>query len=99
MFPRCFEVLVRDWLGEAPEDRELQRLQEILEVEKMGFQESSSGEMYVFESWRTHFCSSGSHVLVISICNFVDWRCCFDEEVKRFVNDVIPFELIQMCVP
>lgn len=25
-------VLVRDWLGEAPEDRELQRLQEILEV-------------------------------------------------------------------
>ena len=45
------------------------------------------------------FCSSGSHVLVILICNFVDWRCFFDEEVKRFVNDVIPFELIQMCVP
>jgi len=26
------KVLVRDWLGEAPEDRELQRLQEILEA-------------------------------------------------------------------
>lgn len=59
------EVLVRDWLGEAPEDRELQRLQEILEANHRKVPKSNHSVAL-----------SGSEVLVkFLIFDFVHWRC------------------------